>query len=223
MNKYIFMIRLFTVFIFSFFSAMLFAQNKSRVSIEANYGINGNFFVASADYGISGGAGEVRFFQKNFIGSIGGVEMKYNLSKKSRLGIAYAKAVNKKEIKYTGNFINLGIADWKITHINNFYQFFYERDFDKQKRNFKYHAGLFYLRMNQQEIEIADRPSGGAGFEERNFKNSNLEEGGLFVGFHYSKKIDTKFELGIKSRIYYLLSTGNLEAITLTPTLTYSF
>ena len=122
---------------------------------------------------------------------------------------------------YTGRFINVGIRNSKIKHTNNFYQFFYERDFDKQKRNFKYHVGLFYLRSNQQEI--ADNLNGGVGFEQRNYKNSNLEEGGVFIGLHYSKKIDTKFELGIKSRLYYLISTGTLEAITLTPTLTYHF
>lgn len=77
--------------------------------------------------------------------------------------------------------------------------------------------------MNQQEIEIADRTNGGVLVEERNYKSYKIEEGGIFLGFHYSKKIDTKFDLGIKSRIYYLVSTNSLEAITLTPTLTYHF
>lgn len=204
-------------------NATLFSQKRSKVAIEVNYGLNGNFFVSNIDYGRPGGPSDTKFYQKNFIGSIKGIEIKYSFTKKSRLGFGFANSINKKEINYSGRFIGVGIRDWKITHTNNFYQLFYERDFDKQKRNFKYHAGLFYLRSNQQEIDIADNPNGGVGFEQRNFENSNLEEGGLFLGFHYSKKIDTKFELGIKSRIYYLLSTSSLEAITLTPTLTYHF
>ena len=59
--------------------------------------------------------------------------------------------------------------------------------------------------------------------DERNSKNSGLAEGGVFVGIGYSKKIDTKFELGLKSRVYYLVSVQTLEAITLTPTLSYRF
>jgi hypothetical protein len=204
-------------------SIMLFAQKDSRVTLEINYGLNGNFFVSDEGYGRQGGPSTTKFYQKNFIGSIKGIEVKYSFTKKARLGFGFANSINNKEINYSGRFIGAGIRDWKITHTNNFYQLFYERDFDKQKRNFKYHAGLFYLRSNQQEIDIEDVPNGGIGFEERNFKNSNLEEGGVFLGFHYSKKIDTKFELGIKSRIYYLLSTSSLEAITLTPTLTYHF
>lgn len=77
--------------------------------------------------------------------------------------------------------------------------------------------------MNQQEVEIDDRTNGGVLVEERNYKTNKLEEGGAFIGLHYSKKIDTKFDLGIKSRVYYLISTYSFEAITLTPTLTYHF
>lgn len=59
--------------------------------------------------------------------------------------------------------------------------------------------------------------------EETNFKNSNSVEGGILAGIAYSKKIDTHFELGIKAKVYYLLSTSTMEAITLTPTLRYRF
>lgn len=59
--------------------------------------------------------------------------------------------------------------------------------------------------------------------DERNLKNANAVEGGAFLGLEYLKKIDTKFNIGLKTRVYYLISTNNLEAITLTPTLTYNF
>ena len=82
--------------------------------------------------------------------------------------------------------------------------------------------GKFYLRSIQQEVEIGNFANYIL-FDERKYKNNKLEEGGVFTGFHYSKPIDTKFELGIKTRVYYLISTGSFEAVTLTPTLTYFF
>lgn len=74
--------------------------------------------------------------------------------------------------------------------------------------------------MLQQEIIASPF---GVFLQERNYKNSKLEEGGAFIGLQYSKKIDTKFDLGMKAKFYYLISTGSPEAITLTPTLTYHF
>ena len=199
----------------------MFAQNGKKLSVEINYGLNGNFFVRSYDE--VGGPPAKRFLNKNFIGTISGLEMEYALNKKSRLGLAFAKSRNSKEINYSGNIIPITIINFNITHVNNFFQLFYDRNLSKKIPGFSYQAGLFYLRMHQQEIEIADRINGGALVEERNYKSYKLEEGGVFVGFHYSKKIDTKFDLGIKSRVYYLISTNSFEAITLTPTLTYHF
>ncbi len=149
--------------------------------------------------------------------------MKYKLGQKANLGIAYARSINIRKISYSGPFnsINLRITDYSITHTDIFYQLFYERSLYKISP-VKAHLGLFYLRMNQQEVELSNYIN-TISFEERNNKNSKLEEGGAFFGIHYFKKIDTKFELGIKSRVYYLISTNEFEAITLTPTLTYSF
>lgn len=197
------------------------AQTKNHISLEINYGLNGNFFVRSYDE-VSGPSAK-RFYNKNFIGSIGGIEVKYEIGKTSCLGLAYSRSRNSKEISFSGNVFPLGIRDFHISHINNFYQLYYQRQFSRKKQDFSYHAGLVYLRSSQQEVEIGDFVNGGAGFEERDYKNSRLEEGGVFIGFQYSKKIDTKFELGIKSRIYYLISVNSFEAITLTPTLTYHF
>lgn len=209
------------VLFFLLYSTVIFAQKEKRFSIEVNYGLNGNFFVRSYNETVSPPA--KFFYNKNFIGNIGGLEMKYNFNKNSRLGLAFSQAKNSKEINYSGSVLPITIINFNITHVNRFFQLFYERNFSKKNPGFKYQVGLFYLRMNQQEVEIADRVNGGALFEERNYKTYKLEEGGAFVGFHYSKKIDTKFDLGIKSRLYYLISTNSFEAITLTPTLTYHF
>ncbi len=206
---------------FLLYCTIVYAQERKKFSLEINYGLNGNFFVRSYDE--VGGPPAKRFLNKNFIGSIGGVEMVYALNKKSRLGLAYATSKNSKEIDYSGSVIPITIINFHITHVNKFFQLFYNRNLSKYISGLTYEAGLFYLRMNQQEIEIADRTNGGVLVEERNYKSYKLEEGGILFGVHYLKKIDTKFDLGIKSRIYYLVSTNSLETITLTPTLIYHF
>jgi hypothetical protein len=215
--------RLLLIICLFYTSFPLFAQKAKKFSAEVNYGLNGNFFVSSSGYGAPGGPNTAKFYKKNFIGTVGGVELKYAISEHSSLGLAYVKSVNSKKVSYSGTFINVSISDWKIKHVNNFFQLFYERNFSKKNPAFNYQAGLFYLTMSQQEIDIGDFANGGISFEERNFKNSNLEEGGFFFGVQYSKRLDKKFELGIKSRVYYLISTSSLEAVTLTPVLLYHF
>lgn len=213
---------LFLSSLFSLMTLLLLAQRNGSLSLEINYGLQGNFFVRN--YNETGGPGpKTYFYNKHFIGSIGGSELKYKLGQKGNLGIAYARSVSSRKISYSGPFnsINLRITDYRVTHTDIFYQLFYERSLRKISP-VKAQIGLFYLRMNQQEVELSNYIN-TISFEERNYKNSKLEEGGAFFGLHYSKKIDTKFELGIKSRVYYLISTNELEAITLTPTLTYTF
>ncbi len=197
--------------------SILQAQTKKRISIEINYGLNGNFFVRSYDE--TAPSPVVRFLKKNFIGSIGGIEVKYNLSATSSVNLAYAKSVNKREINYD-NGVNATILYFNISHINHFYQLFYETAISKKINGLRLQGGIYYLGMNQQEI---DASPGGVSFEERDFKHNKLEEGGAFLGFQFLKKIDTKFDLGIKSRVYYTISTTSFEAITLTPSLTYHF
>lgn len=214
--------KLIALTIFSLGTLMSFSQRNSKISIEANYGLDGNFFVRSYDE-YSGPPPAASFNNKNFIGTIGGLEVRYNFNRKASMGVAYARSVNSKEVNYSGGLSSgtyLGIEDFKIRHTNNFYQFYYERQLNKGLSRLAANSGLFYLRMSQQEVTIGTR---NLSFGERNFKNSRLEEGGAFFGLQYSVKIDTKFDLGIESRVYYLLSTGTWEAVSLTPTLTYNF
>lgn len=79
-----------------------------------------------------------------------------------------------------------------------------------------------YARMHQQEIAIEEFLNQVI-VEERDFKNSALAEIGVLAGVHVDKAIDTHFKIGVKARIYYLVSSGNLEAFSVAPTLTYNF
>ncbi|HPH36140.1 MAG: hypothetical protein KGZ59_00940 [Chitinophagaceae bacterium] len=209
------------IFLLSLSPFALFAQKKNKFSFEINYGLNGNFFVRSYEeqappFPVT------EISKKNFIGTVGGIELKYKVTKRASWGFGFAKSSNQKAINYTSNVngVVLSIKDFDIKHVNHFYQLFYEREIIKKIPALKSQIGLFYLRPQQQEVSISRN---GFLFEQRNFKNSYLEEGGIFVGLHYSKKIDTKFELGVKSRVYYLISTNSIEAVTFTPTLTYLF
>ena len=207
---------LFLSTLFSLMTLLLLAQRNARLSLEVNYGLQGNFFVRSYTEYAPGSAKAL--YKKNFIGTIGGLELKYKLNPFSNISLGYSKSINKREINYTAMYVS--ILHFRISHINNFYQLGYERVFSKRNMDIKFNSGIFYLRMKQQEVDASPV---GVSLEERDYKHNKPEEGGAFFGLHYSKKIDTKFELGIKSRVYYLISTNQFEAITLTPTLTYNF
>ena len=141
------------------------------------------------------------------------------LNSKSSIGLGFSKSHNQKKINYYNGY-NASMRDFNITHTNYFYALDYERSLSKKIKNLTMQLGIYYLRMKQQEITFS--PS-GMGADERNYDNSNLEEAGVLWGLHYFKKIDTKFDFGIKTRVYYTLSTVSMEAITITPTLRYNF
>ncbi len=209
--------------LFILLSFQLQAQNSNKVSVQASYGLNGNFFVRSYDE-TGGPDNKVYLYKKKFIGTIAGVELSYHLNNYSSILAGYSRSTNKGKKNYNGsiNGVNIFVNDFNIIHNNDFYQLGYERKLKKLIPNFKYHVGVVLAVMEQQEISI-ENFSNQIVIDERNFKNSRLQEGGIFGGIEWAKKIDTKFEAGIKIRAYYLLSVQSFEAITLTPVLTYTF
>jgi hypothetical protein len=193
-------------------------QDK-KISIEVNYGLQGNFFVRDYQERIIPGIA-YSFYNKNFLGSMGGIEVKYPIGKRLSLGVGYARSINHRVMNFAPANIPISIVDFTIRHTNNFYQLILERSISHRKHQFNFSTGVFYLRMSQQEV---DASISGIGLEERNYKNSRLEEGGAFLGIQYQAQIDNHFYLGIRSRAYYVLSANYMEAISLTPTLTYVF
>jgi hypothetical protein len=218
------------VLLYSVFSTNVFAQQKKRFSIEINYGANCNFFVKSYDEKYAPSVEHLYLYKKKMIGSSGGVELRYNISKYASLIAGYSRTVNSR--RRSGGVINnnllLQIDDFNLRHINNFFTVGYERPFSKKNTYFLFNVGLVYLTSQQQEITI-DKFSNESGtlidirVQDRNKKNSGLEEGGIFTGLSFQKPIGEKFYLGIKTRGYYLVSSGTFEAITLTPFLVYHF
>lgn len=203
------------------FTGILFTcySQDQKLKIEIQYGPQGNFGVRDYKERIIPGI-SYDFSEKRFIGTIGGIELKYSLGKKLNMGIGYNRSINKRRINFAPDNIPIYIEDFTIRHFNDFYQLILERTFTQKKSTFNISTGLFYFRSAQQEIDASIY---GLGLVERNFKNSRLEEGGVFIGVQYETKIDSHFCLGIKSRFYYAISLGYPEAITLTPSLTYKF
>lgn len=199
------------------------AQRTTRLSAEINYGLNGNFFVRS--YNETGGpANKTYLYKKNFVGTIGGVQLSYRLNSVSSLSLGYSRSTNKGQKSFHDvlNGVDIMITDFNIRHNNDFFQLAYERSFSKKHPSWKYHAGVVLVSMQQQEISVENYASQVL-VNERNAQNAGLQEAGVFAGIHFSKKIDTRLEAGLKARVYYLISVQSFEAITLTPTLTYHF
>jgi hypothetical protein len=201
------------------FVTKLGAQKSNKLSIEASYGFQGNFFFSN--YEEVGRPDGTAFLKKNFIGSVGGLELSYQLTKRASISVGYAQSTNSRKINYVNSLNGVGvyISDFEIKHENRFYQLWYQRSLSNKNCHFYLELGLYYLRTQQQEVTIGNYVA----FEQRNYANSYLEEGGISAGIQYKIKIDTHFDFGVKSRIYYTASINQLEIISLTPTLTYRF
>lgn len=194
-------------------------QKMSGIQLEVNYGLNGNFFVRSYTEQNFAGFGQ-SFYNKNFIGSIGGIELAYALSEKTAIRLGYSRSINSRRINFEQTGSPIFVQDFTISHKNNFYQLLLTRKIGKIAEGFSLEGGAYYLRSLQQEVDISAL---SASFEERNFKNSRLEELGAIIGFQYQQKVDAHFYIGLRTRFYFTISTGAPELIAFTPTLSYHF
>jgi hypothetical protein len=209
------------LFFVSMLSVKASTQQMKKFALEVNYGLNGNFFVR--DYDETGGPGNKTYlYSKNFVGTIGGIEFKFLPTSNSSVSIGYSRSHNNGSKNYSAviNGLNVFIEDFTLRHINEYYQLTYERSIKKSNPNWKFHVGLVIATMKQQEI-LLENFSNQIVLQERNFQNSKLQEGGVHGGIHWQIPIDQRFLFGIRGRVYYFISTQTLEAITLTPTLSY--
>lgn len=190
--------------------------------MEACYGLNANFFVGS--YNESASSSATYLYKKNTLGTVSGMQLNFALNARSGLFAGYSRSVNKgtKNFQGTVNGVQVFINDFNLRHFNHFLQIGYERSFHQSHLEFRFHAGLVWVGMQQQEISI-ENFNNQIVVEERNIRNSRLQEAGVFAGLSYVKNLDKHFELGVRMRAYYLVSSNNFEAITFTPILVYKF
>ena len=212
-----------TLIFFLVIGCSAFSQDHSKFSLEINYGLNGNFFVRSYDE-LGGPANKTYYYKKDFIGSIAGLNFQYKINGKNAVFMGYERSINigKKNDAQRINGVDVFIDDFKLRHLSNIFSLGYDYMIQAKKSNYKIETGLTIITDAQQTLGLENWDN-MVSIEERNYKNSNLMEGGTFLGFGFSRKIDSKFELGIKSRVYYLISVSSFELITLTPTLSYTF
>lgn len=221
-------------FIFLLLSFMTFAQESSqRFSVSINYGPAYNFFV---DYGrpvnkedgyfippvdVFGG---FELYQKNSIGTIGGVNLSYIFNKKNEIALGYTRELHYGKFKGTITLDNgtpVFVEDIKLRHLNEFFELNYKRALN-HKLNWYISVGFYVLNPSQAEIEI-NPILNYIEIEERNDKNSNLQEGGFSLGLEYYFYQSGKFYLGVSSKLYFTASTGEFETFAITPLLQYRF
>ncbi len=222
-------------FFIGIISLNVFSQEKtSRWSIQADYGLQYTFFVNYGEKIIKkGGYIEpiydifgANLVQKNRLGNYMGFEVNFALSPKNFVGFGLAQSNNygKYDLSFQFQDHFIYIHDFTLKHTNYFYQLFYKGKIsDKSLVT----AGVYLLDPHQQEILIY--PDGSIEIMERTgFNEYNLNEGGFFLGFEYFFYKSGKFELGVKSRLYYTASLGlfdldSFETFSISPTLKYQF
>lgn len=205
-------------------------QAQHTFELNVNYGIAGNFQLDYEQPQNEVPAGYVRFANKNFLGSIGGIEFQWNIKdSKASIGISYDRSSHFGEKNY-GQFISndtyLEIVDFKLRHINQMYSIFYKR---RISNKLILTGGAFFVSPQMQEIEFfttfinSTQTAMLVSIEERNGSNSNLVDAGFFVGVEYYFYKSGNFQVGLQSKLYHATSLGRFETLTLTPKLRYTF
>lgn len=203
-------------------SALAFSQEvkepTGRLEIAANYGIGGNFFVTSYNE-----QQPSQFYSKDFIGTIGGIELVWNLKdNKQAFGLSFDRSVNhgEKNISRTSTNNSITVENFNLRHMNKMYGVFYKRKF---KSNVSAFLGFYLFYTYDQLLEIKDNR---LVLNEISPKNQeNYAEGGFFLGADYFFFTSGNFEVGIQSKLfsYFAISEFDVEAISLTPKIRYRF
>jgi hypothetical protein len=206
--------KLIYIILAGFISTENFGQSgeiKNKLSVQFGYGTAGSFFVRS--YEENQLPTIKSFYKKKFIGTNINFGVKYIVAKKSDLSLNFTRQAFARKIFYSNN--SDIYVDAIIRHFNNIFEFLYSRKLmDKTKSVFYTGIGVYYFTMQQEEVDVGP---GGIIWEERNFKNSMLEEGGILIEASYEYKFQPKVNIGIKTQFYYTISTGEPESITLCP------
>lgn len=142
------------LFICSIYCTISRAQDNGRMAVSINYGLNGSFFVRSYDESRSG----IHFYNKSFIGTSGGAELKYRVGKHSKVSLGYMQSNNKRVVDYygTNNNITLDIWSFTIRHTEHIFYAGYEQSLLRKCPGLIMQGGIYYVKPVQQEIELVD-------------------------------------------------------------------
>lgn len=198
-------------------------DHRSRFDLSLGYGAAGSFFVRSYDEKVIY-PDDVKIYRKDFIGSNMSLDAGMHLKNGYALRLGFNRQQFSRKITYNGNFDLWKFElDRKIYHIDNFFSLFIDKRWTMQYKNGERlrhsllaGSGIYYLRSNQHEIDIqySRREYIDVG---RNYRNSKLEEAGIFITMGYEYLYQPKVSIGINGRFNYTVSTGEPESISLTP------
>lgn len=190
-------------------------EKKSKFFVTAGYGLAGSFFVRSYDE-FAPFQRYKTFYKKSFVGVAQNIAVGINLKKNYTLkaGLNYEHFTRKVKSNDTINGVNIKL-DHTIDHRNYMWFGGVNKLYQNKKHIFSPGLGLYYLRPVQEEVEVY-YPN-YVGDVERNFKNSSLEEAGVFGELEYEYIFQSKVHLGIKTQFYYTASSGEAESIALYP------
>jgi hypothetical protein len=190
-------------------------------SIEARYGLNGNFFVRS--YEETGRViTDTVFLKKNFVGSNLSLNVGFYFNKKWKLSLGYTRQENKKDINFHKNYPNVVVDIIStIRHFNNFWDLELTRYYENKNHRLGITLGASYMRFRQNEIDIF--PGGSTYFIERDAKRFGLEDLGLVVGCTYDFKIQPKVYLGMSTKFHYNVTADIAESVSLSPYVHFYF
>lgn len=217
--KYIYLILSITSSLYINFCA---AQTKEKASskffLSTGYGLAGSFFVRSYQESLPfPSSGYKAFFKKNFIGNAQNIAFGIHLKKKIDLKVGlnfqhFTRQINSKDT-LSGVLIYL---DHTIHHRNYIWYASINKKYPKREHQFSWGLGLYYIRSQQEEVEISPP---------RFYQNleRNLEEAGSFIELAYEYKFQPKVNIGIKTQFYYTISTGEPESVTLFPFIKINF
>lgn len=143
--------------------------------------------------------------------------MKKNIDIK--FGYQYQRFSRHVQVEDTLSGVGLSL-DHQIYHINNIWSGGINKSYIRKKSLLSWGGGLFYIRPEQEEVEIfsnfiIDR--------ERNQKNSRLNDGGAFAELAYEYKFQPKVDIGIKGQVWFILSGSYFDSVALFPFIKLNF
>jgi hypothetical protein len=213
------------IVLFLLISISIIAANaqpkKGNFSVEAHYGLTGNFFVRSyeeANRLIT----DTIFLKKNFIGTNLSLNVGYYFNEKWKLSLGYTRQENKKDINFEKAYPNTYVSiESTIRHFNTFWDLELARYYSSKNHRLSITLGASYMRFRQNEIGIY--PSGSMYLDERDAKRFNLVDLGMVIGATYDYKIQPKVYLGVATKFHYNATADIAESISLSPYVHFYF
>lgn len=189
-------------------------QSRGRFSIITGYGLAGSFVVRSYPE-INPIQGAKSYAKKKFIGNNQFFTISYSLKNSWSINLGYTFQHFTRHIDTNDTLTGVFVYNYQTLHERNYiFSLNVGKNWNIKKNEIGGGLGFYYIRPKSERVDIY--PRSFADYEV-DFKRNNEEEGGFFAEFSYEYHFQPKVNLGIKTQFYFTASTGEAEAITLSP------